>query len=108
MADAEALAYCYKGAPTKVIADASPVGLGAVLVQNQNEAWVPIFYASPSLTECERKYSQIEKEALALVWACERYHAYIYGMKFDLVTDHRPLEVIYGPRSKPFARLNAG
>ncbi|PFX13011.1 Uncharacterized protein K02A2.6 [Stylophora pistillata] len=97
MADAGILANFDKGAATKVIADSSPVGLGAVLVQNQNEAWVTICYASRSLTECERKYSQTEEEALAFFWECERYHAYIYGMKFDLVTDHRPLEVIYYP-----------
>ena len=66
---------------------------------------MPICYASRSLTECERRYYQTEKEALALVWACERYHAYIYGMRFDLVTDHKPLEVIYGPHSKPSARI---
>ena len=105
MVEAGTLAYFDKSASTKVVADASPVGLGAVLMQNQDGAWVPICYASRSLTECERKYSQTEKEALALVWACERYHAYIYGMKFDLVTDHKPLEVIYGPRSKPSARI---
>ena len=105
MAEAGTLAYFDKSASTKVVADASPVGLGAVLMQNQNGEWVPICYASRSLTECERKYSQTEKEALALVWACERYHAYIYGMRFDLVTDHKPLEVIYGPRSKPCARI---
>ena len=105
MAEAGTLAYFNKNASTKVVADASPVGLGAVLMQNQNGAWVPICYASRSLTECERRYSQTEKEALALVWACERYHAYICGMRFDLVTDHKPLEVIYGPRSKPSARI---
>ena len=105
MAEAGTLAYFDKTAPTKVVADASPVGLGAVLMQNQNGSWVPICYASRSLTECERRYSQTEKEALGLVWACERYHAYIYGMRFDLVTDHKPLEVIYGPRSKPSARI---
>ena len=105
MAEAGTLAYFDKSASTKVVADASPVGLGAVLMQNQNGEWVPICYASRSLTECERKYSQTEKEALALVWACDRYHAYIYGMRFDLVTDHRPLEVVYGPRSKPCARI---
>ena len=106
MAEAGTLAYFNKNASTKVVADASPVGLGALmLMQNQNGAWVPICYASRSLTECERRYSQTEKEALALVWACERYHAYIYGMRFDLVTDHKPLEVIYGPRSKPSARI---
>ena len=39
------------------------------------------------------------------MWACEKFHAYVYGQKFDLVTDHKPLEVIYGPRSKPSARI---
>ena len=76
-----------------------------MLVQSQNGNWVAICYASRSLTECGSRYSQTEREALALVWPCERYHAYIYGMKFDLVTNHKPLEVIYGPRSKPYARI---
>ena len=105
MAEAGTLAYFNKNASTKVVADASPAGLGTMLMQNQNGAWVPICYASRSLTECERRYSQTEKETLALVWACKRYHAYIYGMRFDLVTDHKPLEVIYGPRSKPSAHI---
>ena len=67
-------------AATKVITDASPVVLGAALMQKRNERWVPISYASCSLTSCEHKYSQIEKEALNLVWACERYRADNYGM----------------------------
>ena len=66
MAEAGTLAYFDKTASTKVVADASPVGLGAVLMQHQNGAWVPICYASRSLTECERRYSQTEKEPLAL------------------------------------------
>ena len=74
MAEAGTLAYFDKSTSTKVIEDVSPVGLGAVLIQNQNGAWAPICYASRSLTECERKYSQMEKEVLALVWACEMYH----------------------------------
>jgi hypothetical protein len=105
LASANLLAYFDKSAPTKVIADASPVCLGAVLVQEQNGVSVPVYYASRSLTDCERRYSQTEREALALVWACEKLHAYVYGMKFDLVTDHKPLETIYGPRSKPCARI---
>ena len=66
---------------------------------------IAVCYVSCSLTDCERRYSQTEKEALALVWAFEKFQAYVYGMKFDLVTDHKPLEAIYGPRSKPRARI---
>ena len=105
LTEAATLAYFDKNAPTQVIADASPVGLGAVLVQGPPGNMTPVCYASRSLTECERRYSQTEREALGLVWACEKFHAYVYGMKFDLVTDHKPLEVIYSPRSKPCARI---
>ena len=61
-------------APTKVIADASPVGLGAVLIQEQSEGPVVVNYASRSLWNTERQYSQTEKEALGLVWACKKFH----------------------------------
>ncbi|KAK3746022.1 hypothetical protein QZH41_003245 [Actinostola sp. cb2023] len=105
MAKTGTLAYFDKTSPTKIVADASPVGLGAVLLQKQDGQWTPVYYASRSLTECEQKYSQTEKEALALVWSCERPHAYVYGIRFDLETDHKPLEIIYGRRSKPYARI---
>ena len=58
-------------------------------------------YASQILMDCERRYGQAEKETLALVWACEEFHIYLYDIKFDLITDHKPLEVIYIARSKP-------
>ena len=105
MAETCTLTYFDKTAPTKIITDASPVGLGAVLVQEQGGVWTPVCYASRSLTECEQRYSQTEKEALGVAWACERFHAYVYGMKFVVETDHKPLEVIYGPRSRPCARI---
>ena len=105
MAEACLLVYFDKSAPTKIITDASPVGLGAVLAQEQDGAWTPVCYASRSLTGCEQRYSQTEKEALGVVWAFERFHVYVYGMKFVVETDHKPLEVIYGPRSRPCARI---
>lgn len=106
LANAETLGYFDpKAEETRIIADASPVGLGAVLVQTQKGTKRAIYYASRSLTDTEKRYSQTEKEALALVWACERFHQYVYGIEFILETDHRPLQVIYGKRSKPSARI---
>ena len=105
LSSAETLGYFDKNAPTKVIADASPVGLGAVLVQQQGEELRVISYASRSLSDTERRYSQTEKEALAIVWSCERFHAYLYGAEFELITDHKPLECIFTPKSKPCARI---
>ena len=106
VASAPVLAYFDKDAFTRVIADASPVGLGAVLVQEKNGESRAICYASRSLSQVERRYSQTEKEALALVWACERFHLYLYGLpQFDLVTDHEALKVIYSKKSKPSARI---
>ena len=81
MAEACTLAYFNKNALTKIITDASPVGLGAVLVQEQDGVWTPVCYASRSLTGCEQRYSQKEKEALGVVWASERFHVYVYVMK---------------------------
>ena len=106
LASASVLAYFDKDAHTRVIADASPVGLGAVLVQEKNGDSRALSYASKSLSQVERRYSQTEKEALALVWACERFNLYLYGLQtFDLVTDHEALKVIYSRGSKPSARI---
>lgn len=91
---------------TRVVADASPWALGSVLIQFDKEN-VPrvISYASKSLTETEKRYCQTEKEALALVWAVERFFIYLCGLEFELETDHRPLEAIFKPTSKPCARI---
>lgn len=93
---------------TRVIADASPVALGAVLIQfegSTDDDPRPIAYASKSLTITEKRYCQTEKEALALVWAVERFSVYLLGRKFELETDHKPLEAIFKPTSRPCARI---
>ena len=75
-------------------------------LQEQGEgAWRALSYASKSLSAVERRYSQTEKEALALVWSVERFHVYLLGREFELVIDHKPLEIIYSPKSKPSARI---
>lgn len=71
---------------TRLIADASPVALGAVLVQFEGQydsSPRPIAYASKSLTATERRYCQTEKEALALVWSVERFATYLYGRTLE-------------------------
>ena len=54
-------------------------------------AWQPVAYASRSMTETEQRYSQMEKDALALVWACEKFSDYVIGKFIQLETDHKPL-----------------
>ena len=85
------LALYNPNALTKVSADASSFGLGAVLLQKNSDSWKPIAFASRSLSEVERRYAQIEKEALATTWACEKFVDYILGNKFNIETDHKPL-----------------
>lgn len=77
---------------TTIAADASNDGVGAVLYQTQdNGSRRPTCFISRSLTDAEKNYATIEKEALAATWACERLTDYILGMSFTVETDHKPL-----------------
>ena len=64
-------------APTKISADASAYGRGAVLLQEVESAWRLVIYASRSLSETERQYAQIEKEVLVVTRACCKFANYI-------------------------------
>ena len=59
----------------------------------------PIAFASRTLSASEKNYAQVEKEALSLVFGVKRFHQFLYGRKFTLVTDHKPLQAILGPKS---------
>ena len=88
--------------PATKQADASQSGLGCGLMQQGR----PVAFASRALTEAEHNYSQIEKEMLAICFACQKFHQYIYGKSIDVHSDHRPLEsILKKPIGKASPRL---
>ena len=88
---APVLAYFNPSQPVKLSVDASSKCLGAVLLQNDH----PVAYASRALTNTQQHYAQIEKEMLAVVFGCTKFHDYIYGMpNVEVKSDHKPLEAI--------------
>ena len=71
--------------------DASNKSIGAVLVQENKSVETPIAHALKTLTETRIRYSQIEQEASAIIFSVKKFHQFLYGRKFRLVTDHKPL-----------------
>ena len=100
------MTYCDPSKATELIIDASPIGLGAILVQKYKSNMKVVSYASRSLRAVEQRYSQTEREALALTWGILHNHLYRYGNTFTAVTDHKPLVPLFNkPTSKPPLRI---
>ena len=81
----------------KLDCDASSVGIGSLLSMTCYERWHPIAYASRSLSKAELNYSQLEKEALSIVWGINKFYDCLYLNKFTLVTDHKLLTILFNP-----------
>ncbi|GFV20334.1 retrovirus-related Pol polyprotein from transposon 412 [Trichonephila clavipes] len=85
--------------PLTLASDASPVGIGCVLSHVYPDGSErPIAFASRTLSGSEKKYSQIDKEALSIVWAVKKFYLYLKGRRFTLITDHKPLIAIFGSK----------
>lgn len=86
--------------PTKKLVltcDASPDGVGAVLSHEDNhQVEHPIAFASRSLNSAERNYSQLDKEALAILFGVRKFHKFIFGNRVTIRTDHKPLIGLFG------------
>ena len=102
------LGYFDPSLRTTLYVDASPIGLGSVLTQHnpKTDTTTPIYFASYPLTATQARYPQIDREALAIYWAIRRFHLYLYGQEFKVVTDHAPLvPLLNNASSKPSARI---
>ena len=94
------LAYYDPAKKTILSADASSYGLGAVLLQEQeNGTRKPVAYVSRSMTTPKQRYAQIEKETLATTWACEKFNDFILGKDILIETDHKPLVPLFGSKN---------
>ena len=98
MASTEVLAHYNTAMPLKLDCDASPYGVGAVLSHlYEDGSERPIAYASRTLSLAKRYYALIEK-GLALIFGVKKFHKFVYGQHFTLVTDHKPFMVIMGSK----------
>ena len=77
--------------PIAIESDASSLGIGACLMQRYDDGWYPVQFASRMLNEHEINYSQIEREALSVIFACEKFRYYLLGNRFIIKNDHKPL-----------------
>ena len=85
-------------------ADSSAYGLGAVISHEVNGELRPIAFASRVLSDCERKYAQYEKEGLSIIFGLKKFHKYLYGHRFIIYTDHKPLVTLFGD-GKPVSSM---
>ena len=85
------LPYFDRNKQTILQTDASKKGFGAVILQEEQ----PIYYALRALTSAEKNYQNLEREAQAAVWGMEKFHYFLYGRKFILQTDQKPLVSIF-------------
>ena len=97
------LAYFSNDRQTELVVDASPIGLGAILCQIGERKVFIIAFASKALSATEQRYSQLEREALAIIWGCEHFQLYLLGSSFVVWTDHKPLVSLF---NNPAAKLS--
>lgn len=84
--------------PIVVSTDASPYGVGAILSHVVNGEEKPVMFASSTLSQAERNYSQVHREALAIIFAIKKFYKYLYGQFFTIYTDNSAVRDIFNPK----------
>ena len=86
--------------PFELHTDASMDHVGAVLMQKQDGSLKPVGYFSKKLKPVEQRYSTTDREALAIVLVCHRFHHFLWGVFFTIHTDHQPLVSLFKRKTK--------
>jgi len=90
------LAHYDPSKPLILACDASPYGIGAVLLHLcEDSSEQPVAYTSRSLGPAEKKYSQLDKEGLAIIFGVKRFYQYVVGRHFTILSDHKPLQHLF-------------
>lgn len=84
--------------PFEVMCDASDIAVGAVLGQRKNKVFHTIYYASKTLNDAQNNYTTTEKELLAVVFAFDKFRAYLIGVKVTVFTDHSAIKYLVGKK----------
>lgn len=96
LSNTRTLAYFNPEKATELVVDASPIGLGAILTQvGRDGKRHVVAYASKALSNTEQRYSQTEREALAIIWGAEQFKFYLLGCRFTCITDHKALVTLF-------------